>query len=120
MTGTEFEKKRSVEEIASEEVSGYLEKIEKQAETKPPQSSPLQPIQGTAGTKSTVYDDMGKVIMQSAKAGKQKIVLPLSEDEIRKGLHLRIVYGIRWLAEWSVYIIRKYPGRVFYRPETKQ
>lgn len=113
--GTELEKKPSAEEVAAQEVEGYLEKIEKQTETKPPQSSPLTTAPAATPPPPAVYDDMGKVVMQSAKAGKTTIVLPLSEDEIRKGLHHKIIDGIRWLAEWSIYIIKKYPGRVFYR-----
>lgn len=113
--GTELEKKPSAEEVAAREVEGYLEKIEKQAETKPPQALPLTPAPATTATPPPVYDDMGVVVMKSAKTGKAKIVLPLTEEEIRKGLHHKIIDGLRWLAEWSIYIIKKYPGRVFYR-----
>ncbi|MBI1871903.1 hypothetical protein HYS10_00625 [Candidatus Collierbacteria bacterium] len=113
--GKEFEEKPSAEEIAAQEVEGYIEKIEKQAE-KPVPPSPLQPAPGTTTAPPPVYDDMGKAVMQSAKGtGKLNIVLPLDEEGIRTGLHHKVIDGIRWLAEWCVFIIKKYPGRVFYK-----
>ena len=44
-----------------------------------------------------------------------EIVLPLTEGEMKTGLKSKVSNSLRWLAEWSVMIIKKYPGRVFYR-----
>lgn len=112
--GKEFEEKPSAEEIASEEVEGYIEKIEKQAE-KPPQPTPIQPAPRTTPAPLPVIDETGKVVMQSSQGSKPTIVLPLDEAGVRNGLHHKVIDGIRWLAEWCVFIIKKYPGRVFYR-----
>lgn len=113
--GKEYENKPSPEELAVKEVDSYLEKIEKQAETKS-QVSPLQPAPQTTPAPAPVTDDMGKIVMQQFQAtAKPKITLPLTENQVREGLHHKVIDGIRWLAEWSIYIIKKYPGRVFYR-----
>jgi len=119
VTGKEFEERKlTPEEVAAAEVEGYIEKIEKQAE-KSALPTPMTNAPATTPPPAPVYDDMGKVVMQSAKAGKIKIVLPLDEEGVRRGLHHKVIDGIRWLAEWSVYIIKKYPGRVFYKGTIK-
>ncbi len=118
--GKEFEEgKLTPEEIAAREVEGYIEKIEKQAE-KPSPPQPLSPAPAVTPSPPPVYDDMGKMVMQSAQMGQAKIVLPLDEEGIRRGLHHKLIDGLRWLAEWSVYIIKKYPGRVFYKGAIKE
>lgn len=106
----------SVDELALKEVDGYIEKIEKKSETTADQSG-LSPSPQQFSAPS-VRDDMGKTIMAAAKASsKPNIVLPLDEEEIRQGLHHKMIDAVRWMAEWSIYIIKKYPGRVFYRPK---
>lgn len=111
--GKELEPKSEAERLAATEVDGYIEKIEKQAETKSP-SSPRP----TPTTSSSLTDDAAKKVMgMMPKSPKQTIVLPLDEEEVRRGLHHKVIDAIRWLAEWSVYMIKKYPGRVFYRPK---
>ncbi len=110
--GKEAEPKTEAERLAAIEVEGYIEKIEKQAETKPPMA-PAQPMQPTGGT--TPADDAAKKVMSMApKLQKQTIILPLDEEGVKRGLHHKVIDGIRWLAEWSLYMIKKYPGRVFY------
>lgn len=112
--GKELEPKVSPDELAAKEVEGYIERIERQAETKPP-------AQGTGGAKPaaamSAADAAKKAMAVGPKAQKQQIVLPLDEEGVRRGLHHKIFEAIRWLAEWSVYMIKKYPGRVFYRPK---
>jgi hypothetical protein len=114
--GKEAEPKTEAERLAAIEVEGYIEKIERQAETKPPTVGAPSP-QPTAGT--TLADDAAKKAMSMSPAlQKQTIVLPLDEDGIKRGLHHKIIDGLRWLAEWSLYMIKKYPGRVFYKQKT--
>lgn len=111
----EFEPRQtSVDEQAMKEVEGYVERIEKQVEISGDDT--LKPSPKTVKP-TVVTDDMGKVVMQSAQGqGKQKIVLPMDEEEIKDGLHHKIIDAARWLSEWCIYMIKKYPGRVFYRP----
>ena len=111
--GKELEPKISPDELAAREVEGYIERIEKQAEAKPPtQATPGQPASAMSAA-----DAAKKAMAVGPKAAKQQIVLPLDEEGVKRGLHHKIFDAIRWLAEWSIYMIKKYPGRVFYRPK---
>jgi hypothetical protein len=111
--GKEFERQPSVNEIAVKEVESYIEQIEKRSES-PSSQSPLKPSPAVT-LPPVVYDDMGQVVMQSmASQQKPKIVLPIDQEEMKVGLHLKVWDGLKWLAEWSKMMITKYPGRVFY------
>jgi len=107
-----------VAERAVKEVEGYVERIEKQTE-KPQTDGALRPSPGVSTSSSVTRDDQGKSILQAVpKTTKPKIVLPLDEEEMKRGLHHKLFEAVRWLAEWCVYMIKKYPGRVFYRQKT--
>ena len=111
--GKEIEPHAGLDEVALREVEGYIERTEKQVETQKPvvQQTPSQ----TTG--QVVQQDMGTVVSaQFAGTTQPKIVLPLNQKEIEAGLHHRIIDGVKWLAEWCVMMIKKYPGRVFYLP----
>jgi len=98
----------------SNEAVGYVEKIEKQVETQQPAN--IQPQQNTFEHKSE-EKDMGKIVSeQFAVQTKPNIVLPMNSQEINNGLHKNIFESVRWLSEWCVMMIKKYPGRVFYLP----
>lgn len=74
----------NVEEEKLKEAEGYIEKVEKEAELAAP-----------------VVDDYTKQVLVGAAASqKPKVTLPLTDDQIQKGLHHKIWEGIRWLAEW--------------------
>jgi len=106
----------TIEEQALREVEGYIERVEKQAETKKP-VGPLQSVK-SSGDDLQVSDDQGNVVMQAAQQKKEvKIVLPLNEEQVKKGLHHKIFDAVRWLAEWCVFMIKKYPGKVFYKQQ---
>ncbi len=47
------------------------------------------------------------------------IVLPLTKTEIEVGLHKPITSAIRWLAEWSIRMIKMYHNRVRYPAPAK-
>jgi len=65
----------NIEEEKLKEAEGYIEKIEKEAE----------------------------LVVEGAAAPQQpKVTLPLTDDQIKKGLHHKIWEGIRWLAEWCL------------------
>jgi len=99
--------------VAAQEVQSYIERIEKKFEF-PQSQSPLQ-TSPTITAPPIVYDDMGKVVMQATQAqARPKIVLPIDKGELEKGLHSKVWDGFRWLAEWCMFMIKKYPGRVFY------
>ncbi len=117
VTGKELEPKIGIDELAAKEVEGYIERIEKQAETKPPTPTPTPSPTSPADQAALARAASQKALGLAPKMQKQQIVLPLTEEGVREGLHHKIIDGIRWLAEWSVYMIKKYPGRVFYRPK---
>src|SRR3989304_6169245 len=110
LMGKELEPKINPDELAAQEVEGYIERIEKQAETKPP----TQVTAGQPAVTMSAADAAKKAMAVGPKAQKQQIVLPLDVDGVRRGLHHKVWDAIRWLAEWGVYMIKKYPGRVFY------
>ena len=108
------------EEQALEEVKGYIEKIEKKAEVVTDQGVGVVVQPPGIPTQTPSYGDMASIVTQSIqKQGKPQIVLPLTEGELREGLHHRVIDGIRWLAEWCRLMIKKYPGRVFYPVEIR-
>ena len=104
----------ALDEIALREVENYIEKIEKQTEVSV--ADQQKPSQGTPTAQATsVPTDMGQVVSaQMATTTKPNIVLPLNKQQIEEGLHRKVIEGVKWLAEWCVMMIKKYPGRVFY------
>jgi hypothetical protein len=80
-------------------VEGYIEKVEKAGETQ-----------------QVVVDDYTQQILLKP-TGKQnvKVTLPLTEDQIEKGLHMQIWNSIRWLAEWCMRQIKMLKDRVVYK-----
>ena len=82
------------------EVEGWLEKLEKE-QTQLPQP---------------VTDDKGQVVLDAAqKQAGFKLVLPLTKDEVEKGLHHKVVDSLRWLAEWCWRLIKMFGNKVAYR-----
>lgn len=96
---TEYTRKVDLEP----EVEGWLEKLEKE-------DSRLQ---------QPVVDDKGKIILDDAAKQKKgfKVVLPLTKDEVDKGLHHKVIDSIRWLAEWCIRMIKMFGSKVAYRKQ---
>ena len=66
------------------EVESHLERVEKD----PAQMQKLA-------------DDYVKTVgIKPVPTGSQKVVLPLTDDQIKLGLHHKVWEAIRWLAEW--------------------
>src|SRR3989344_6869248 len=83
------------------EVEGWLEKLEKE------QTQLTQPV----------TDDKGQVILDnsSKQSSGFKVVLPLTKDEVEKGLHHKVIDSIRWLAEWCIRMMKMFGNKVAYR-----
>lgn len=95
---------------------GYVEKIEKQTEIQKTTSTTQQDVPEI----KEQLEDMGKIVSkQFAVQTKPSIVLPMGKQELTEGLHRGVFDSVRWLAEWCVMMIKKYPGRVFYLPPEK-
>lgn len=118
--GKEIERRiDSPEATAIREVEGYIEKIEKGTEIS------QQDTQNSQNNPKFSASDLGKLSnnnqTQSSGSGSQKsIVLPLTEEKIVDGLKDSVFSGLKWLSEWCVMMIKKYPGRVFYSPTTER
>jgi hypothetical protein len=94
---TEYTRKVDIEP----EVEGWLEKLEKE------DTQLAQPV----------VDDAGQVILDEAGKKKTgfKVVLPLTKEEVQKGLHHKVIDSIRWLAEWCIRMIKMFGNKVAYR-----
>lgn len=66
--------------------SGHIERVETAAELK-------TPVMGGFGQPPLV---------QSVAPQSPKVKLPLTDDQIKKGLHHHVWEAIRWLAEWCL------------------
>ena len=113
--GKELER-QTPEEIAAQQLEGYIEKVEKQPEIPKDVAEYVQPS-GSVSLPQMTPTDFGAAVMQQAQAQTQTITLPLTEAKIKQGLHHKVFDAIRWVAEMCVYLIKKYPGRVFYPKE---
>ena len=84
------------------EVEGWLEKVEKE------DSQLQQPV---------TDDQTGQVVLDDTQAQPTnfKVILPMSKDEVEKGLHHKIIDSVRWLAEWCIRMIKMFGNKVAYR-----
>lgn len=62
-----------------------------------------------------VTDDGGRVIMDNVSPQRVVITLPLTEEEINQALHLKIIYSLRWLVEWSKRLLKIIKGKFLYK-----
>ncbi len=112
---TTTDERKSVDEIALAEVDNYIEKVEGSTERTISDSQNQQ--FHTAGVQQQSTIGQKKVLVVDGKQSKtEKILLPIDEKLMSLGLRSRPTLGIKWLAEWCLMMIKKYPGRVFYSP----
>ena len=86
-------------ETLPEGVAGWMERIERGEDINLP-----QPV---------TYNNQTLVTASSPQS--VSVVLPLTKNGLERGLHLKVVDSLRWLSEWCVRIIKKFPGKVLYR-----
>ncbi len=96
---TEYTKKVDLEP----EVEGWLEKLEKE------DTSLSKPMVDPTDKKKKVLENA------EDEKGKFQVILPLTKEEVDKGLHHKVVDSVRWLAEWCVKMIKMFSGKVAYR-----
>ncbi|MDZ7586113.1 MAG: hypothetical protein U0946_00010 [Patescibacteria group bacterium] len=86
------------------EVEGWLEKVEK--EDSQLQQSVVDPsLQGSSG----------QVVLDNVQSSNFKVILPMSKDEVDKGLQHKVLDSVRWLAEWCMRMIKMFGNKVAYR-----
>ncbi len=106
---------KTVDEIAMSEVDNYIEKVEGSTERTVSDNQSQQQQTNQIQPQSQV------VRVANLNGGNQqketkKIVLPIDESMMQYGLKSKPAVGVKWLAEWCLMMIKKYPGRVFYSP----
>lgn len=62
-----------------------------------------------------VTDDHGQVLVEPAAPSQITVTLPLTDDQIKTGLHRKIVDSIRWLAEWCLRLLKVSNSKIAYR-----
>ncbi len=82
------------------EVKDWLTKLETGEEIRLPQP---------------VTDDTGQVMLDNAAPQQVTVTLPLTEEEINRALHIKIIYSLRWLAEWTKRLIKIVGGKFLYK-----
>jgi len=62
-----------------------------------------------------IKDEYGKILLKAAKPVKPKIILPLDDQTMKKGIKKKATDAVYCLVVWCIRQIKKFPGRVFYR-----
>lgn len=109
--------KKTIDDIALAEVDSYIEKVEGSTERT---ISDNQNQQYQAGQTQQSNQIAQRANIKTGEDNRElkKIVLPIDESLMKEGLSSKPTAGVRWLAEWCLMMIKKYPGRVFYSPTT--
>lgn len=84
---------------------GWIEKVEKQSEK--------DDIQVTDDP--TVSSDDASASSGDTTLPDDAVVLPMTQQEFEEGIRAPMLKAIRWLAEWSAYLIKKFGKRVFFK-----
>ena len=116
--GKEQERQTGVDQLAAQEVQGYIDRVEKQAESSVQTSQSSAPPVLQPQIKMPITSV--PMTMTAPKNEPVKIVLPLDRGDVERGMHAKLQDSVRWLSEWCVMMIKKYPGRVFYLTPTNQ
>lgn len=64
-------------------------------------------LQEVESEPSPVADDRGQPLLTPSQPAPTTITLPLTEEEIKHGLHHKIIDSVRWLALWCVRMAKK-------------
>lgn len=86
----------------------------------------IEHVEAVAGAEISlpqpITDDTGVVIVDTPAPQQVTVTLPLTEEEMERALHLKIIYSLRWLAEWMKRLLKMVGGRFVYKsqaPSTK-
>jgi len=94
------------ESMSDKEEEGFIEQVEKAGE----QTSPV--VTDDQGHQVAASDDD---VSDNAQLPDDAVVLPMTQEEFQAGIHEPLVRGVRWLAEWCAYMIKKFREKVFFR-----
>jgi hypothetical protein len=62
-----------------------------------------------------ITDDNSQVVVDNVVPQQIVVKLPLTEQEMNRALHLKLVYSLRWLAEWTKRLIKIVGGKFIYK-----
>jgi len=104
----------------SETQAGEKEKLPLEERLTTPEVPPeIEHIEAIAGAEITlpkpITDSSGQPILDNATPQQVTITLPLTEEEMQQALHLKIIYSLRWLAEWVKRLTKIIRGNFLYR-----
>jgi len=99
---------------------GEKEKLPLEERLTTPEIPPeIEHIEAIAGAEITlpkpITDSSGQPILDNATPQQVTITLPLTEEEMQQALHLKIIYSLRWLAEWVKRLTKIIRGNFLYR-----
>lgn len=60
----------------------------------------------TTNLPKPVLDDYNQVLVQASVTNQPQVVIPLDDEEIKKGFHHKAVDSLRWLAEWCARVLK--------------
>lgn len=82
----------------------------------PPEVEQVEAVAGAEiSLPQPVTDDTGAVIVDTPAPQQVTVTLPLTEEEMNQALHLKIVYSLRWLAEWCKRLLKIMRGKFIYK-----
>jgi sugar (pentulose or hexulose) kinase len=104
----------------SEAQIGEKEKLPLEERLTTPEIPPeIEHVEAIAGAEITlpkpITDSSGQPILDNAAPQQVTITLPLTEEEMQQALHLKIIYSLRWLAEWVKRLTKIIRGNFLYR-----
>ena len=62
-----------------------------------------------------VTDDQGQPLVSPSAPQQVAVSLPLTDEEMNRALHLKIIYAARWLAEWMKRLVKIIGGKFTYK-----
>lgn len=89
------------QEAVPEEVQGWVERVER----------------GEDIHLARPVVHQGQTLVAPVGGQSAKIVLPLTDEATKLGLHRKVIESVRWLAEWCWRLVKKLPGRVMYEEQ---
>ena len=66
-----------------------------------------------------VTDDTNQVMLDNAAPQQVTVTLPLTDEEMNRALHLKIIYSLRWLGEWMRRLLKIVGGKFTYTKNPK-
>ena len=82
----------------------------------PPEVEHVEAIAGAEiSLPKPITDTGGGIILDNIAPQQVTVTLPLTEEEMQQALHLKIIYSLRWLAEWMKRLLKIVGGKFLYQ-----